>query len=102
MFYSCFSIEKIEFSDASSITSANSMFTFCNNLSSLKIPGMGVSFDVSNTNLDAPAIEIVFNDLKDLTGSTSQSISIVGTPGVANLSQSQKDIALNKNWTLIE
>ena len=47
------------------------------------------------------ALEEVFTNLVDRSGTTSATITISASLGAPLLSQAQRDIALNKNWTII-
>jgi hypothetical protein len=50
-----------------------------------------------NAGLAREAIVEIFNNLATVTGKT---ITISGTPGAAALTQAERDIALNKGWTI--
>jgi hypothetical protein len=98
--YVAYSVQEVELTDASNVTSTSLSFTNAYSLQKLRLPGIKVSFDLTNTAMDAPNMVILFNDLADLTGLTSQNINITNTPASSNLTSGERDIALNKNWTI--
>ena len=59
---------------------------------------MSLRLDVSN-NLTVDSILAMFNSLKDLTGETAKTLTL-GSTNLAKLTDEQKAIATNKNWTL--
>ena len=59
---------------------------------------MSLRLDVSN-NLTVDSIVAMFNSLKDLTGTTAKTLTL-GSTNLAKLTDEQKAIATNKNWTL--
>ena len=99
MFYFCYSLRKVHFDDASVCNSTSNMFSQCSSLKDLRIPGFPITIDLRQTSLDIDAMVVVFNDLKDLTGLAGQTIYVANIVK-NNMTQAQKDIALNKNWTI--
>ncbi len=99
MFYFCYSLRKVHFDDASVCNSTSNMFSQCLSLADLRIPGFPITIDLRQTSLDIDAMVVVFNDLKDLTGLAGQTIYVANIVK-NNMTQAQKDIALNKNWTI--
>ena len=77
------------------------------NLTSIKIAPINASFDINRSpRLGREAIVEVFNNLSDRTGLSSLTIHIgnnasVEPIGVSELTQTDRDIALNKNWTIV-
>ena len=62
--------------------------------------GFNVSANFSNcTNLSTDSLIAMLNALKDLTGQTAKSLTI-GATNLAKLTNAQKGIATDKNWTL--
>ena len=62
--------------------------------------GFNVSANFSNcTNLSTECLIGMLNALKDLTGQTAKSLTI-GATNLAKLTNAQKGIATDKNWTL--
>lgn len=100
--YVASSVEEVELTDASNVTITTNSFIYAYGLSKLKLPGIKVAFSVVGTNIDSNNMENLFNDLADLTGQTSQTISITSTPAVGALTPAQLAIATNKNWTIIQ
>lgn len=84
-----------------SITSSNYFLSGCNNLESITVGegwSMSMRLDVS-TNLTVDCMVGIFNNLKDLTGETAKTLTL-GSTNLAKLTDEQKAIATNKNWTL--
>ena len=59
---------------------------------------MSLRLNVSN-NLTVDSMVAMFNSLKDLTGDTAKTLTL-GSTNLAKLTDEQKAIATNKNWTL--
>ena len=59
---------------------------------------MSLRLNVSN-NLTVDSMVAMFNSLKDLTGETAKTLTL-GSTNLAKLTDEQKAIATNKNWTL--
>ena len=59
---------------------------------------MSLRLNVSN-NLTVDSMVAMFNSLKDLTGTTAKTLTL-GSTNLAKLTDEQKAIAINKNWTL--
>jgi hypothetical protein len=100
----CFSMNSIVFADASNIITVDTA-AFTNgtqNLSILRLPGMRVSFTVQNTNIDAPEMVDLFNDLADLITLSlpSATIIITSTPAADNLTLAEREIATDKGWAI--
>jgi len=98
--YFAYAVQEVELTDASNVTTTASAFISSLSLQKLRLPGIPVSLDISETCIDAPNMVTLFNDLADLTGLTSQNINITNTPASSNLTSGERDIALNKNWTI--
>lgn len=82
------------------LTSAGtSLFDNSKGLARIRVTGIKLSFSISSTNLSTEALVQVLNDLADLTGETSQTLTM-GSSNLARLNDTQKAIATNKNWTL--
>jgi hypothetical protein len=81
-----------------SATTYQGCFSNQSALTSFEAINMKVTFELNNGSLDRAALIVVFNNLQTVTG---QTLNISGNPGVASLSQEDKDIALNKGWTLV-
>ena len=96
MFVLCVSLKEIIFTDCSSITTTTSAFSSCFSLSSLRMPGIAVSFTIAACDLQRDALVALFNDL----ATTTATITITGNPGVPNLSAADLQIATDKGWTV--
>ena len=71
-----------------------------NNLKTIKLKNIPVSFDISSSTQfeESDLVEIIGN-LMDLTGKTSQTLTM-GATNLAKLTDTEKAIATNKNWVL--
>lgn len=63
---------------------------------------MRIGLAINSTAIEAPEMVTVFNDLADLItlGLPSANINITGTPAAVNLTTAERNIALNKGWTI--
>ena len=100
-FYSCTSLTNITI--PSSVTSMGiTMFTNCSRLTNITL---GNNFNCNNLNLSASTMYSVdtlvamLTALADRTGQTAYTLTL-GTTNLAKLSDAQKAIATDKNWTL--
>jgi len=100
MFSYCYSLTTIPLLDTSSGTSFSNMFLSITNLRRSQLINTKLTISYQNCNLSRTALVEIFTNLFDLTSLTSQNINITGNPGVATLTQTDRDIALNKNWTI--
>ena len=86
-----------------SLTTTNSYYAFynCTALEDVRLGqdwNMSLRLNVSN-NLTVGSMVAMFNSLKDLTGDTAKTLTL-GSTNLAKLTDEQKAIAINKNWTL--
>ena len=82
-------------------SSNNYMFKNCTSLENVRLGqdwNLNLRLDVSE-NLTVDSIVAMFNSLKDLTGDTAKTLTL-GSTNLAKLTDEQKAIAINKNWTL--
>jgi surface protein len=124
MFASCTSLQSVPLFDTSSVINMGSMFNLCRTIK--EIPAFNTSSNSStftifaqqghsltktdmvfnltvrfdNSQLSREAIVNIFNNLTDRTGLTAQNITISGNWGASALTTGERDIALNKNWTI--
>lgn len=102
MFQNCFLVQEIILGDLSLVTGTSN--TFVNNwsLQHLRVPNIRTSFVIINTAIEAPEMVTVFNDLADLIALSlpTANINISGTPAAVNLTLTERNIALNKGWTI--
>lgn len=109
VFYNCTALKTVYL--PSSITSAtnnslshsNSYYIF-KNCTALEDVQLGQDWNMSlsvnsSENLTVDSMVAMFNSLKDLTGETAKTLTL-GSTNLAKLTDEQKAIAINKNWTL--
>jgi hypothetical protein len=96
------SLEKIpNFSTASVPLTGNNFDDYRNNNSLKRVEFIiKTSVNLSNNQLSQSALVEIFNNLVDRTLTTSANINITGNWGASALSTTDRDIALNKNWTI--
>jgi surface protein len=103
MFFSCLSLNSIPALSTAAIT-ADFGANFASGANSLNRCQMVFQRTVSflNCQLSRDAIVEIFNNLVDRTGTTAANINISGNWGAlaGGLSLIDRDIALNKNWTI--
>lgn len=87
--------------DTSNVTSMSSTFYGCSSLTDLGgFLNLSVNLNLSSCpNLTVDSLMNVINNLKDLTGSTSRTLTLDKT-NLAKLSDDQKVVATDKNWVL--
>jgi surface protein len=120
-FYQCSSLTELPFFNTQNVTNMSGMVRFCSNITSVPnfnvgkvnnfsltfqgctslsdadLNGTKVSISYASCNLSRQALVDIFNGLATVSGKT---ITITGNPGVVDLTQSDRDIALNKGWTI--
>lgn len=69
-------------------------------LSKVEAFGFKVNIPFTNCMLSREALVEIFTNLSDQTGQTTKTITVTGNYGVINLTQSDRNIAINKNWTI--
>lgn len=100
MFRNCDMLQKIEQLDFASATNIGSAIS-SDELRYINMLNIGVSLTLAyipNLTHDS-LINGIFNNLKDLTGSSSQSLTL-GDANMEKLTEEEKLIATNKNWIL--
>jgi surface protein len=123
MFQNCNSLQSVPLFDTSSVTTMSSMFSGCQSLQSVplfdtsSVTNMGntfvncvsldrtdivcpVSVNFNNCQLSRTELVNIFNNLVDRTATTSANINISGNWGATALTTAERDIALDKNWTI--
>jgi hypothetical protein len=102
MFQNCFNLTDVILGDWYNATNTGSMFASCRSLQRLRIPNIRTSFALTSTAIEAPEMVVVFNDLADLIalGLPVANINIQSTPASVQLTVSERNIALNKGWTI--
>ena len=116
MFYYCNSLQTLDLSnfDTSKVTNIGLMFTGCKNLTTLiggrtidevlsnnisALNGLTKTIDLTGTILDRASLRALINGLADLTGSTSQTVTL-GSTLIAKLTEEDIAVATAKNWTI--
>ena len=116
MFNNCSSLQSIDLTgwNTSNVTTMSQMFRNCyklttliggitideviyNNISALN--GTKVYNSLINTILDRASLRAIINGLADLTGSTSQKLTL-GSTLTAKLTEEDIAVATAKNWTI--
>ena len=110
IFYNCTALKTVSLpstitEDANSCLTSTSYsyyaFYGCTALEDVQLGqdwNMSLRLNVSN-NLTVDSMVAMFNSLKDLTGETAKTLTL-GSTNLAKLTDEQKAIAINKNWTL--
>ena len=125
MFSNCYELKQIPNMDTSNVTSMSSMFLSCSNLKNIlnlnmnkvtnannmlanfnkliniqNIYNIKVNISFSNSSyLNHSTLLRILNALVDLTDQTTQTLTL-GSTNLAKLTDEEKAIATNKNWTL--
>ena len=110
IFYGCTSLKTVYLPSSittatnSSLTSTSSSYYTFYNCTSLEDVQLGQNWNMSlrlnvSNNLTVDSMIAMFNSLKDLTGDTAKTLTL-GETNLAKLTDEQKAIATNKNWTL--
>ena len=100
MFRGCRSLTTIPQLDTSNVTNMYNMFYDCTNIEQIHMTNINADLTISDcTKMEKDAIVEVLNNLKDLTGSTGKTLRL-GSTLLAKLTEEDKLIATNKNWTL--
>ena len=110
VFYGCTSLKtvylpsSITTATSSSLTSTSSSYYVFYNCTALEDVQLGQDWNMSlrlnvSNNLTVDSMVAMFNSLKDLTGNTAKTLTL-GSKNLAKLTDEQKLIATNKNWTL--
>lgn len=117
LFYKCLELEMLDLTmwNVLNLTDASYMFGICNKLLSLignrtiedvlannicALNGLKVALSLNYTILDRASLRAVINGLADLTGQTTQTLTI-GAKLIAKLTDEDIAIATNKNWTIV-
>ena len=110
IFYNCSALKTVSLpstitEDAySCLTSKSSSYYAFYNCTALEDVQLGQDWNMSlrlnvSNNLTVDSMVAMFNSLKDLTGTTAKTLTL-GSTNLAKLTDEQKAIAINKNWTL--
>ena len=116
MFYYCSSLQSLDVSgwNTSKVMNMSSMFNSCKKLTTLiggrtidevlsdnisALNGLKINISLNDTILDRASLRALINGLADLTGSTSQTLTL-GVTLKAKLTEEDIAIATSKNWTI--
>ena len=100
MFDGCNNLTTIPSLNTSNVTNMNYMFDYCSNLIKISMLNIGTDLDVHYcTKMGREALLEVLGNLKDLTGQASKRLTL-GSTLLTKLTDDDKAIATNKNWTL--
>ena len=100
MFYHCTKLTTVPAFDTSNVTSMSSMFRDCWSIEEIHMINIGTNLDIHDcTAMEREALLEVLGNLKDLTGATSKKLTL-GSTLLNKLTDDDKAIATNKNWTL--
>jgi len=101
-FYNCRSLESIVL-DMLNVTSATNFIVYCRSLKVIKLTNIPkIDLDIKSSNISRQQLINIFNGLPDCSeDDTSPVLNISGNTGTAQLSDDDKSIVTNKNWTLI-
>lgn len=103
LFYSCLYLEKAEITLAeNTVPNYYNAFTHCQKLRDLTINGtVDKALSLAQSpNLTTTSVQSVIDSLKDLTGATTQTLTLHATVGAA-LTDAQKATISARNWTLV-
>ena len=116
MFINCSSLQTLDVSgwDTRNVTTMSNMFYDCNKLTTLiggrtidevlsdnisALNGLKKNISLDSTILDRASLRALINGLADLTGSTSQTLTL-GSTLKAKLTEEDIAVATAKNWTI--
>ena len=108
MFYNCYSLTIVPAFNTSNVTGLGgifgpgmtNMFQNCINIEEIHMINISTNLDISYcTKMTREALLEVLGNLKDLTDQTSKTLTL-GSTLLAKLTEEDKLIATNKNWTL--
>ena len=110
VFYGCTSLKTVYLPSSittatdNSLTSTSNYYYAFYNCTALEDVQLGQDWNMSlrlnvSNNLTVQSMVAMFNSLKDLTGETAKTLTL-GSTNLAKLTDEQKAIAINKNWTL--
>lgn len=99
----CYSLLTARAVDTSRVITSKNLFNRCSKLAKAELvptvagwAGTDISF--GSCSLDHNAIVALFNSLPTIT--SAKTLTLTGNPGVSELTDDEKAIATNKNWTL--
>jgi surface protein len=103
MFHNCVALTTLDLGnfDTSAVTSMSYMFNNCYALTTITgvISGIKISLNISHSPLSRESALVIINGLADLTEGTAQTLTLSSKTKVL-LTDADKLIATNKNWTI--
>lgn len=100
VFSSCYDLKSIPSIDVSNVTDMYAAFNYCYSIEEIHMTGMKVDFDIHySSRFTREALLEIINNCQDLTGQSAKTITM-GSTNLAKLTDEDKLIATNKNWTL--
>ena len=110
IFYGCTALKKVYLPSSittsyqNGLTTASSSYYVFESCTALEDVQVGIDWNMSlrlnvSSKLTVESMVAMFNNLKDLTDATAKTLTL-GSTNLAKLTDEQKAIATNKNWTL--
>lgn len=100
VFNSCYDLKSIPSIDVSNVTDMYAAFGYAYSIEEIHMTGMKVDFDIHySSRFTREALLEIINNCQDLTGKSAKTITM-GSTNLAKLTDEDKLIATNKNWTL--
>ena len=100
MFGNCTNLTTVPLLNTSKVTDMSYMFNVCENLTKISMLNIGADLDISYcTKMTREALLEVLGNLKNLTGQARKTLTL-GRTLLSKLTEADKLIATNKNWTL--
>ena len=99
MFYQTYNLRELTgVLDMSSVTNTNQMFIMAESLTTISISNLGVALSLSScTKLSHDSLTYLINHLKTVTSATTLTL---GATNLAKLTDDEKQVAIDKGWTL--
>jgi hypothetical protein len=95
------SVTNFSCGDFASSTDVNGMFYGMNSVTNFSLASYNNNIHIKNSKLSVFKLIALLNKLDDLTDSDSKTLTLTGTRGVVELIDQDKQIATDKNWTLV-
>ena len=99
MFSDCSSLTSVPSFDTSNVTEMSSMFSGCSKLEAIHMINIGANLNISSsTKFTREALLEIIGNLKTVTSTKRLTM---GSTNLAKLTDADKEIAINKGWTLV-
>jgi surface protein len=99
MLYNCYSLQVVYTLNVSNVTSFTYFLAYCRSLCAAVLSGAKYSISLANCKLARNEIVAIFTALGTAAG--SQTITITGNHGIADLTAEDENIAIAKGWTVV-